>query len=111
MTGVDKEIALHKLHVDPSFKPVKQKKRNFSDDKNRAIQKEVEELIRKNMEIYIDDMLVKSKKRSDHLGNLGELLERLRKCRLHINPEKYSFGATSIKFLGFMISERGIEPN
>ncbi|GAA0167516.1 hypothetical protein LIER_22434 [Lithospermum erythrorhizon] len=44
MPGVDKEIALHKLHEDPSFKPVKQKKRNFSDDKNRAIQKEVEEL-------------------------------------------------------------------
>ncbi|GAA0168006.1 hypothetical protein LIER_22824 [Lithospermum erythrorhizon] len=44
MLGVDKEIARHKLHVDPSFKLVKQKKRNFSDDKNRVIQKEVEEL-------------------------------------------------------------------
>ncbi|GAA0140258.1 hypothetical protein LIER_01639 [Lithospermum erythrorhizon] len=43
--GVDKEIALRRLHVDPSFKPVKQKKRNFSDEKNRAIQKEVEELV------------------------------------------------------------------
>ncbi|GAA0146552.1 hypothetical protein LIER_06478 [Lithospermum erythrorhizon] len=45
MSGVDSGITLHKLHVDPSFKPVKQKKRNFSDDKNRVIRKEIEELI------------------------------------------------------------------
>ncbi|GAA0187091.1 hypothetical protein LIER_34379 [Lithospermum erythrorhizon] len=45
MPGVDREIALHKLHADPSFKLVKQKKRKFSDAKHRAIQKEVEELV------------------------------------------------------------------
>ncbi|GAA0159307.1 hypothetical protein LIER_16117 [Lithospermum erythrorhizon] len=45
MPGMDKEKALHKMHVDPSFKLVKQKKINFSNDKNRAIQKEVEELV------------------------------------------------------------------
>ncbi|GAA0164636.1 hypothetical protein LIER_20228 [Lithospermum erythrorhizon] len=45
MPGMDQDIALHKLHIDPSFKPVKKKKINFLDDKNRAIQKEVEELV------------------------------------------------------------------
>ncbi|GAA0139897.1 hypothetical protein LIER_01356 [Lithospermum erythrorhizon] len=42
-----------------------------------------------NMEIYLDDMLFKSKKRGDHLKNLEESLGRLKECRLRINPEKY----------------------
>ncbi|GAA0152522.1 hypothetical protein LIER_43182 [Lithospermum erythrorhizon] len=46
MPGVDAELSLHRLHVDPSFRLVKQKKRNFSDEKNLAIQKEVEELVK-----------------------------------------------------------------
>ena len=47
----------------------------------------------------------------DHMTNLRESLGKLRECRLRINPEKCSFGVTSGKFLGYMISERGIEPN
>ncbi|GAA0167778.1 hypothetical protein LIER_22637 [Lithospermum erythrorhizon] len=46
MPGVDPEISLHKLHLDPSYKPVKQKKRNFSEEKNLAIREEVDELIK-----------------------------------------------------------------
>ncbi|GAA0160782.1 hypothetical protein LIER_17258 [Lithospermum erythrorhizon] len=46
MPGVDPNIALHRLHVDSSFRPIKQKKRNFSEEKNPAIQKEVADLIR-----------------------------------------------------------------
>ncbi|GAA0146472.1 hypothetical protein LIER_36326 [Lithospermum erythrorhizon] len=45
MPGVDPDITLYRLHVDPSFRPIKQKKRNFSDEKNLAIQKEVGDLI------------------------------------------------------------------
>ncbi|GAA0141161.1 hypothetical protein LIER_02368 [Lithospermum erythrorhizon] len=46
MSGVDPNIALHRLHVDPSFRSIKQKKRNFSEEKNLAIQKGVADLIR-----------------------------------------------------------------
>ncbi|GAA0146969.1 hypothetical protein LIER_06784 [Lithospermum erythrorhizon] len=56
-------------------------------------------------------MLVKSKKSSEHLLNLEETLQRLEKSQLRINLEKCSFGVTSGIFIGFMISERGIEPN
>ncbi|GAA0146360.1 hypothetical protein LIER_06338 [Lithospermum erythrorhizon] len=56
-------------------------------------------------------MLVKSKKSTENLVNLEETLQRLEKSQLSINPEKCSFGVTSGKFLGFMINERGIEPN
>ncbi|GAA0165846.1 hypothetical protein LIER_21142 [Lithospermum erythrorhizon] len=46
MPGVDAELSLHRLHIDSSFRPVKQKTRNFSDEKNLAIQKEIEELVK-----------------------------------------------------------------
>ncbi|GAA0176224.1 hypothetical protein LIER_29256 [Lithospermum erythrorhizon] len=46
--GVDVELALQRLHADPSFQPVKQKKRNFLDEKNLAIQKEIEDLAKAN---------------------------------------------------------------
>ncbi|GAA0175625.1 hypothetical protein LIER_28762 [Lithospermum erythrorhizon] len=45
MPGVDTELSLHRLHADSSYRPVKQKKRNFLDEKNLAIQKEVEEVV------------------------------------------------------------------
>ncbi|GAA0149045.1 hypothetical protein LIER_08317 [Lithospermum erythrorhizon] len=56
-------------------------------------------------------MLVKSKRRGDHLRKLEESLGRLKECKLRINLGKCSFGVTSGKFLDFMISERGIETN
>ncbi|GAA0171442.1 hypothetical protein LIER_25470 [Lithospermum erythrorhizon] len=59
--------------------------------------------IERNMEIYIDDMLVKSRRADDHLGNLRKTREVLRLSRLRINPQKCSFGVTSEKFLGYMI--------
>ncbi|GAA0187550.1 hypothetical protein LIER_34838 [Lithospermum erythrorhizon] len=67
--------------------------------------------IGRNMEIYVDDMLVKSKEKGHHLENLRETFEQLRFSRLRINPEKCSFEVTSGKFLGYKISESGIEPN
>ncbi|GAA0148199.1 hypothetical protein LIER_07712 [Lithospermum erythrorhizon] len=67
--------------------------------------------IGRNMEIYVDDMLVKSKARVDHLANLRETFNQLRQSRLKMYPEKCSFGVVLGKFLGYMISSRGIEPN
>ncbi|GAA0166191.1 hypothetical protein LIER_21405 [Lithospermum erythrorhizon] len=67
--------------------------------------------IGRNMEIYVDDMLVKSRVKAEHLVNLRETFNQLRKSKLKVNPEKCSFGVVSGKFLGYMISARGIEPN
>ncbi|GAA0187318.1 hypothetical protein LIER_34606 [Lithospermum erythrorhizon] len=64
-----------------------------------------------NMKIYVDDMLFKIKVRSEHLENLKETFVWLKLNRLKLNPEKCSFGVTFGKFLGYMMSERGIEPN
>ena len=65
----------------------------------------------KNIEIYIDDMVVKSKVVSEHLGDLGNIFEVLRKYKLRLNASKCSFGMGSGKFLGYMVTHRGIEVN
>ena len=65
----------------------------------------------KNIKIYINGMVVKSKVVSEHLGDLGNIFEVLRKYKLHLNASKYSFGMGSGKFLGYMVTHRGIEVN
>ena len=65
----------------------------------------------KNIEIYIDDMVVKSKVVSEHLGDLGNIFEVLKRYKLHLNASKCSFGVGSGKFLGYMVTHKGIEVN
>ena len=65
----------------------------------------------KNIEIYIDDMVVKSKMVSKHLGDLWVIFQILRKYKLRLNVSKCSFGVGSGKFLGYMVTYRGIEVN
>jgi len=65
----------------------------------------------KNVEAYIDDMVVKSKVVIEHLSDLGIVFERLRKHKFHLNASKCSFGISSGKFLGYMILHREIEVN
>ena len=65
----------------------------------------------KNIEIYIDDMVVKSKLESEHISDLENIFEILRKHKLHLNASKCSFGVRSGKFLGYMVTHCGIEVN
>ena len=65
----------------------------------------------KNIEIYIDDMVVKSKMVSEHVGDLRAIFEILRKYKLRLNAFKCSSGIGSGKFLGYMVTHRGIEVN
>lgn len=65
----------------------------------------------KSIEVYIDDMVVKSKVVSEHVGDLGNIFEILRKHKLRLNASKCSFGVGSSKFLGYMVTHRGIEVN
>lgn len=67
------------------------------------------DMIHKEIECYMDDMIAKSHTEEEHLVNLQKLFERLRKFRLRLNPNKCTFGVRSGKLLGFLVSERGIE--
>ena len=62
-----------------------------------------------DVEVYVDDMIVKSQDRAYHLAALESFFERIRQFRLRLNPKKYTFGVTYGKLLGYMVSERGIE--
>ena len=63
------------------------------------------------MEVYVNDMLVKSKDEINHLDDLKETFNTLRKYNMKLNPAKCVFIVASGKFLGFMVSQRGIEAN
>ena len=63
----------------------------------------------RNVQVYVDDMLVKSVCENDHLNDLQETFNTLRSYNMKLNPSKYVFGVTAGKFLGFMVSQRGIE--
>ena len=77
----------------------------------RMVTKIFRPLIGKSMDVYIDDVLLKSKEHPDHTRHLQETFELLRKHSMKLNPLKCIFGVSSGKFLGFMVTQRGIEAN
>jgi len=64
-----------------------------------------------SVEMYIDDMVVKSKQEARHVEDLQGVFEVLRKHRLRLNEEKCAFGVGASKFLGYLITSNGIEVN
>ena len=65
----------------------------------------------KNIEVYIDDMVVKSRIVSEHIEDLTNIFEILRGHKLRLNASKCSFGVGSGKFLDYMVTHWGIEVN
>ena len=65
----------------------------------------------KNIEVYIDDMVAKSKMEFKHVNDLRNIFETLRRHKLRPNASKCSFGVGSGKFLGYMVTHNGIEVN
>nr|XP_009413508.1 PREDICTED: uncharacterized protein LOC103994794 [Musa acuminata subsp. malaccensis] len=74
-------------------------------------EQDIRHQIGRNMEIYVDDMIVKSRTAEAHPSDLAETFDTLRRFGLRLNPAKCAFGVTSGKFLGFIIHERGIDAN
>src|SRR4051812_9201729 len=63
-----------------------------------------------NIHVYVDDLVVKSMQGSTLLADLEEKFANLRTYQIKLNPEKCVFGVPADKLLGFLVSERGIEP-
>ena len=74
---------------------------------NRMFQKQ----IGTSMEVYIDDMLVKSTIAELHIAHMSEAFQILREYNMKLNPAKCAFGVSTEKFLGFIVNNRGIEAN
>ncbi|XP_052192778.1 uncharacterized protein LOC127801573 [Diospyros lotus] len=77
----------------------------------RLVNKLFKAQLGRNMEAYVDDMLVKSLLAEQHPDDLEECLRTLRQYQMKLNPAKCAFGVTAGKFLGFMVHYRGIEAN
>lgn len=77
----------------------------------RMVTRMFKDKIGKNIDVYIDEMIVKSRTSDEHVPNLVEVFEILRQHKLHLNADKCAFGVGSGKFLGYMITTRGIELN
>ncbi|KAL2230962.1 UNVERIFIED_CONTAM: Retrovirus-related Pol polyprotein from transposon [Sesamum indicum] len=77
----------------------------------RLVNRMFEDQIGRTMEVYVDDILVKSSRSHDHIVYLEQTFAMLRKYRMKLNPMKCTFGVTGGKFLGYLVSERGIEMN
>lgn len=84
---------------------------NVGSTYQRMMTRMFEPQLGKNIEVYIDDIVVKSKMVSEHIGDLGNIFEILRKHKLHFNAFKCFFGVGSGKFLGYMVTHRGIKVN
>jgi len=77
----------------------------------RLMDKVLAPMLGRNVQAYVDDMVVTSHERGQHTTDLEELFATISKYRLKLNPEKCVFGVEAWKFLGFMLTERGIEAN
>ena len=67
------------------------------------------DIMHKEIKVYVDDMIDKSRTARDHLVDLRKLFKHLIKYRLRLNPKKCVFGASLGKLFGFIVSQRGIE--
>ena len=85
--------------------------KNTGSTYQRMMTKMFEPQLGKNIEFYIDDMVVKSKEVFDYVDDLGNIFGTLRKHKLCLNDSKCSFGVGSGKFLVYMVTHQGIEVN
>ena len=61
------------------------------------------------VEVYVNDMIVKSRDREGHIINLRNFFKRIKEYKLRLNPQKCTIGVTAKKLLGFLVSDRGID--
>ena len=85
--------------------------KNAGSTYQRMMTKMFEPQLGRNIEVYIDEMVVKSKVASGHVKDLTNIFEILREHKLCLNALKCSFGVSSRKFLGYMVTHRGFEVN
>ena len=93
------------------YKVIPFRLKNAGATYQRLVNKMFSKQIGRNMEVYMDDMLVRSKEESTHLDDLQETFTTLRQYQMKLNSSKYAFGVASWRFLGFMVSQRRVEAN
>ena len=85
--------------------------KNAGDTYQKLVNRMFQKQIGTTMEVYIDDMLVKSTTAELHIAHLSEAFQILRNYNMKLNPAKCALGVSAEKFLGFIVNHRGIEAN
>ncbi|XP_057544996.1 uncharacterized protein LOC130824124 [Amaranthus tricolor] len=85
--------------------------KNVGATYQRMVNKVFQSQIGRNLEVYVDDMITKSKQASEHAADLRETFKTLRRHQMRLNSDKCVFGVTRGKCLGFLVDERGSEAN
>jgi len=83
--------------------------KNVGATYQRLMNKMFTQQIERNVQVYVNDMLVKSQKEEGHLEDLRETFDTLHSYNMKLNPRKYAFRVIARKFMGFMVSQKGIE--
>jgi hypothetical protein len=77
----------------------------------RGIQQCLHLQLRRNVEAYVDNVVVKIQENEGLISDLAETFDNLRKIKIKLNPDKCTFGVPSGKLLRYMVFHRGIDPN
>ncbi|XP_011078664.1 uncharacterized protein LOC105162360 [Sesamum indicum] len=85
--------------------------KNVGATYQRLVNRMFKDQIGRTMEVYVDDMVVKSSRFPDHMTHLEKTFAILRELRMKLNSAKCTFVVSGGKFLGYMVSERGIDAN
>ena len=83
--------------------------RNAGATYQRAMNSVFHDMIGLSLEVYIDDVVIKSPEEGNHISNLKRAFQRMRQHKLKMNPKKCVFGVQAGNFLGFLVHQRGIE--
>nr|GEV96222.1 reverse transcriptase domain-containing protein [Tanacetum cinerariifolium] len=129
MTGVPRHIAEHRLNIREGCPPVRQKKRGQAADRNQAIREEVGKLVEaeimkkvhyhdwlsnlvmigRNIEVYVDDLVIKSSTEDEIVRDIEETFKTLREINMKLNPKKCTFGVKEEMFLGYKVNTKGLK--
>jgi hypothetical protein len=85
--------------------------KNVGSTFSRLTKTVLESQVGRNIFTYVDDIVVASRSKEDHLADLAERFANMRDARLRLNPEKCVFGVRQGEKLGYLVSHRGIEAN
>jgi len=85
--------------------------KNVDATYQRLMDRILDPMIGWNVQAYVDDMVVTSEEKDQYIADLEELFNTIAKYNLKLNPKKYVFGVEAGKFLGFFLTEWGIEAN
>ncbi|GKD01059.1 reverse transcriptase domain-containing protein [Tanacetum coccineum] len=84
--------------------------KNASSTYQRLVDKAFDSQIGRNIEVYVDDLVIKSYTEAEMLRDIDETFRTLRRINMKLNPKKCTFGAVERMFLGYLISPDGIKP-